>query len=56
MSTVNIVLMAILCAMIGFAIGNIYGRESMKKTVASLFDSLTKGLKVAAEQAKQKEE
>ena len=56
MSTVNIILMAVLCAMIGFAIGNVYGRESMKKTVATLFDSLTKGLKNASEQAKKKEE
>ena len=48
MDTLNIVLMMVLCAMIGFAIGNVYGRETMKKTFQSVIDNIMKGLNGAA--------
>lgn len=47
MDTLNIVLMMVLCVMIGFAIGNIYGKEAMKKTFQSVIDNIVKGLKGA---------
>lgn len=47
MDTLNIVLMMVLCVMIGFAIGNIYGKETMKKTFQSVIDNIVKGLKGA---------
>ena len=48
MGTVNIVLMCVLFAMIGFAIGNAYGKAVMKKTFSDLLQKLTEGLKLAA--------
>ena len=49
MNTINMVLMIILSVMIGFAIGNIWGKETMKRTFAELISKLTEGLKIAAE-------
>lgn len=48
MTTVNIVLTCILCTMIGFAIGNIWGKETMKRTMSQFLNKLTESLKVAA--------
>lgn len=48
MNTVNIVLMVILAAMIGFAIGNVWGQAKVKSLFSNLLDQLTKGLKAAA--------
>ena len=48
MTTINIVLMCVLCVMIGFAIGNVWGKEMMKKTFSDLMSNLTEGLKNAA--------
>lgn len=48
MNTVNIVLMMILCAMIGFALGNIWGKEVMKKTLSGLLKQLIEGMKSAS--------
>ena len=56
MSTLNIVLMAILCTIIGFAMGNIWGKESMKRIFSSMLDQMTKGLKAMSEQSKNKGE
>ena len=53
MDTVNIVLMIVLAAMIGFAIGNVWGKETMKRTFTELISKLTDGLKLAASQAEQ---
>lgn len=50
MDTVNIVLMIVLSVMIGFAIGNVWGRESMKRTMSGLLEQLTKGISAAAKQ------
>jgi len=44
MNTVNIVLGMVLCAMIGFAIGNVWGRETMKRIFEGLLDQMTKNL------------
>lgn len=48
MSTINIVLMCILCTMIGYAIGNTVGKESMKRIFSHLLEELTKNLNMAA--------
>lgn len=48
MSTVNIVLMVILSAFIGFAIGNAWGKETMKRTLSNFITQITEGLKTAA--------
>jgi hypothetical protein len=44
MDTLNIVLMMILSVMIGFAIGNVYGKETAKKMFQTLIDSIAKHL------------
>lgn len=48
MDTVNLVLMMVLCAMIGFAIGNAWGKATMKHMFSELLNKLTEGLKLAA--------
>ena len=48
MNTPNIVLMCILCVIIGFAIGNVWGKEVMKRTFSELLNKLTEGMKLAA--------
>ena len=49
MDTVNIVLMVILASIIGFAIGNVWGKESMRRTLSGLLAQLTDGMKKAVE-------
>lgn len=44
MNTINLVLMCILCAMIGFAIGNVWGKETMKRTLSELLQKMIDGL------------
>ncbi len=56
MNTANIVLMVILSVMIGFAIGNVWGKETMKRTIADLLNKLTEGLKLAAGTEQKKKE
>ena len=56
MSTVNLILMVVLSVMIGFAIGNVWGKETMKRIFSDLLQKLTEGLKVAASEQKKKEE
>lgn len=48
MDTLNIVLMMILSVMIGFAIGNVYGKETAKKLFQTVIDNIMKGLASAA--------
>ena len=48
MSTVNIVLMMVLSAIIGFAAGNVWGQAKMKAIFNDLLNKLTNGLKTAA--------
>lgn len=55
MDTPNLILMAVLCVMIGFAIGNIWGREKMKKTFSDLINSLGDSLSKAAASKKKEE-
>ena len=55
MNTVNIILMVLLSAMIGFAIGNICGKETMKRIFTKLLDDLMKGMKAASEAGKKGE-
>lgn len=56
MSTANIVLLAILSAILGFAIGNVYGKESIKRTIAIMLTQLTENLKKLSDiSEKQKE-
>lgn len=45
MNTLNLVLMIVLSAMIGFAMGNVYGQQKMKIIFNSLLDKLANGLK-----------
>ena len=45
LNTVNIVLMVVLAAIIGFAIGNSYGQAKMKMIFNNLLDKLTKNMK-----------
>jgi len=45
MNEVNTVLMMILCAMIGFAIGNVYGQNKIKMLIQDLLTRMTNGLK-----------
>lgn len=47
MNTINIVLMVILAAMIGFGIGNVWGKEVMKRTLQSLLEQMITGMKNA---------
>lgn len=47
MDTVNMILMMVLCAMIGFAIGNVCGKESMKRIFSTLLDQMLKGIQSA---------
>lgn len=56
MSTVNLVLMIVLSAMIGFAIGNAYGQARMKLIVNNLLEKMTAGLKNIAENAKREDQ
>ena len=49
MNTVNIILMVILAAMIGFAIGNVWGKEVMRRIMQGLINQVIDGLKMAAE-------
>lgn len=46
MSTVNIVLMTVLAAMIGFGIGNAYGQQKMKIILNDLIKKFMDGLGV----------
>ena len=48
MNTANIILMCILCVMIGFAIGNIWGKETMKRTFSDLLKKMIDGLNMAS--------
>ena len=48
MDTVNLVLMIILSAMIGFGIGNAWGKATMKHLFSELLSKMTEGLKLAA--------
>lgn len=45
LDTINIVLMIILSVMIGFAIGNVYGRASMKQIMTDLLNQMIDGAK-----------
>ncbi len=56
MNSINLALMIILSAIIGFAIGNVWGKESMKRTISSLLNDLTKGLKLYAKNTQDKKE
>lgn len=44
MNTANIVLLAVLCAIIGFNAGNAYGQQKMKIIVGDIIKRLTEGL------------
>ena len=56
MSTPNIILMIALSVMIGFAIGNVWGKETMKKLFSEILNKLTDGIKAAANQQGGKKE
>ena len=53
MNTVNIVLMMVLCTIIGFTIGNAWGRTAMKKAFMNLLDEITKEIKVRQEKTEE---
>lgn len=53
LSTVNIVLMMILSVMIGFGIGNIYGKEMMKKTLSDMIKTFIASIEKAAKDKKE---
>lgn len=55
MDTVNLVLMIVLSAMIGFGIGNAWGKATMKHLFSELLNKLTEGLKLAAGKGSDKE-
>ena len=44
MNSINLVLRSILCTMIGFAIGNVWGKETMKRTLSELLQKMIDGL------------
>lgn len=48
MDNVNQILMMVLCVMIGFGIGNAWGKATMKHLFSELLNKLTEGLKLAA--------
>lgn len=48
MDTANLVLMIILSAMIGFAIGNAWGKATMKHMFSELLNKMTESLRLAA--------
>ena len=48
MNTVNIVLMVILSAIIGFAAGNVFGQTKMKMIFNDILNKLTEGMKAVA--------
>lgn len=50
MNTVNTVLMMVLCAIIGFSIGNAWGRYAMKQAFMSLVEEILNGLKMKKEE------
>ena len=56
MTTMNTVLMMILCAMIGFAIGNAWGQIKIKRLFSTLIEQLTNGLKASLKEAENKKE
>lgn len=56
MSTVNIVLMVVLAAIIGFAMGNTYGQAKMKVLFTDLLNKLTDNMKAVAGKERKKEE
>lgn len=56
MDTPNLILSMILCVMIGFAIGNVWGKESMKRTFSELMNHLVEGLKMASGKTENKKE
>lgn len=45
MDTINIVLMIVLSAIIGFAAGNAWGKETMRRLYISFIDHITDGMK-----------
>ena len=54
MNTINLVLMCILCVMIGFAIGNVWGKETMKRTFSELLKKMIDGLNLVAKASDEK--
>lgn len=52
MNEVNTILMMILCAMIGFAIGNVYGQNKIKMLIQDLITRMMNGIKSASEMQK----
>ena len=56
MTTVNLVLTILLSAMIGFAIGNVWGKETMKRTFSELLNKLTEQFRMAANTTHDKKE
>lgn len=54
MNTANIFLMVILSAMIGFAIGNIWGKETMKRTMQELLNQIISGMKTVSNKKEEK--
>ena len=51
MNTINLILMLALCTMIGFGIGNAWGKETMKRTFNEVIKQLTNGMTAAVEKA-----
>ena len=48
MNQVNVILMMILCTMIGFAIGNVYGQNKIKMLIQDLITKMGNALKTEA--------
>lgn len=48
MNQVNTILMMILCVMIGFAIGNVYGQNKIKMLIQDLITKMGNALKTEA--------
>lgn len=53
--TVNVVLLAIVCMMVGYSFGKYVGRESTKKAVEALLKDVTNGLRAIREAQEEKE-
>ena len=45
MNDVNVVLMMVLCTMIGFTMGNVYGQNKIKSLIQDLITRMINGLK-----------
>lgn len=56
MDTLNLILLMILSAIFGFAMGNVYGQQKMRMMLSDLLNQLTDHIRIVTETDKEKKE